>query len=259
MEGLKLQLFADGGAEPAPQPQAAAQPTPVPQNQPQLNLNDLVSNISNKINETLNQRLSPIEQKLNQPAPLSKEQIEEQNESIRQQFENDPMTFVKNIQEQAKKQAMDELQPSIQKFEQLNNKMTWKDTVGQFLQQNPEAHKNMTQISQVLQENPGLLSTKNPLDSAYKIALSSNLIGNGGNVVQGVLGNEDYKKQIMADPSLREAIIQEYQASLNNGTSKGLPPIMGNNQGGSIPASGGQSPLNLKEAKQAALRRFNQQ
>ena len=117
----------------------------------------------------------------------------------------------------------------------------------------------MTQISQVLQENPGLLSTKNPLDSAYKIALSSNLIGNGGNVVQGVLGNEDYKKQIMADPALREAIIQEYQASLNNGTSQGLPPIMGNNQGGSIPASGGQSPLNLKEAKQAALRRFNQQ
>jgi len=259
LEPLKLQLFAEGVQPPQQtEPQVVPQPTPTPQNQPQLNINELVSNISNKINETLNQRLSPIEQKLNQPAPLSKEQIDEQNESIRQQFENDPMTFVKNIQEQAKKQAMDELQPSIQKFEQLNNKMTWKDTVGQFLQQNPDAQNNMTQISQVLQENPGLMSTKNPLDAAYKIAVSSNLIGSGGNVVQGVLGNEEYKKQIMQDPTLREQIIQEYQASLNNGTSKGLPPIMGNNQGGSIPASGGETPKNLKEARMSALRRYQQ-
>lgn len=250
---LDLQHFAED---------ATQAPTQTPQQAPQLDINDLVSNISNKINDTLNQRLSPIEQKLNQPAQPTKEQLEAQNESIRQQFENNPAEFVRNIQQQAEQSAIQkikaEIDPDIQETKQLKNRLTWQDTVRQFTSQNPEATKHMQEISQVLQENPGLMQTKNPLDVAYKIAVSSNLIGNGG-IVQGVLGNEEYKKQIMSDPTLREQIIQEYQTQLNNGTSKGLPPIMGNTQGGSIPASGGQTPLNLKEAKQAALRRFQGQ
>lgn len=220
--------------------------------QPQVNINDLVTNISNQINETLNQRLSPIEAKLNQPTA---EQIEEQNERIRQQFENNPMEFVKGIQEQAKQQAMQELQPQIQQVNQLGNKLSWQDKIRQFTSQNPEASKYMPQITEVLKGNPSLMGTSNPLDSAYKMAVANNLLGNGGNVVQGILGNEDYKAQIMQNPELKQAIIQEYQNQLNGG-GKGLPPIMGNAPGGSIPASGGEVPRSLKEAKQAALRRL---
>ena len=191
--------------------------------------------------------------------PPTREEIEAQNEAIRQQFENNPLEFVKSIQEQAKQQALNEFQskydPMIQQTEELNNKLTWQDSVRQFMSSNPEAQNYMPQITQVLQENPGLLSTQNPLDIAYSIAVSKNLMGNGGNVVQGVLSNEEYKKQIMQDPTLKQAIIQEYQQGLNSG-QQGLPPIMGNQQGGSIPASGGEMPKNLKEAKQAALRRF---
>ena len=257
---LSLQHFAEGVQPPQQtEPQVTPQPTPTPQNQPQLNINDLVSNISNKINETLNQRLSPIEQRMNQPTA---EQIEAQNESIRQQFETNPSEFIKNIQQQAKEQAMTEFQakydPIIKKTEQLGNKLSWQDQVRRFTASNPEATKHMTEITQVLQENPELMATKNPLDKAYKLAMSNNLMGSNGNIIENILGNEDYKAQIMQNPQLREAIIQEYQNGLNNGTAQVIPPMMGNQGGTSIPASTGSQPNNLKEAKQAALRRFQQ-
>lgn len=259
---LNLQHFAEP-AEPQKTEPQPTEPTPqATQATPQLDINDIVSNISSKINDTLNQRLSPIEQKLSQPSQPTREEIEAQNEQIRQQLENDPMGFVKQIQEQAKQSAMEEFKakydPMIQKTEQLNNKLTWQDKIRQFVSENPEAQKNMPLIKQVLEENQDLMQTSDPLGIAYKLAMSNNLLGNGGNIVQGVLGNEEYKKQIMSDPAIREAIIQEYQASLNNGTSKGIPPIMGNQQGGSIPASGGETPKNLKEARMSALRRFQQ-
>lgn len=262
IEKLKLQLFADGVTEPIPQQQEPMQqPQVQPQQQPQVDINDLVSNISNRINDTLNQRLSPIEQRLNQPQPLTREQIEEQNENIRQQFENNPMEFVKSIQQQAKEQAMNEFKtqydPMIKQTQMLNNKLSWQDQVREFTSSNPEAQKYMPQITQVLQENPGLINTKNPLDAAYKVAVANNLLGNGGDVVQGILSNEEYKTQIMQNPELKQAIIQEYQNQLNSG-QPGIPPIMGNAPGGSIPVSGGETPKNLKEARMSALRRFQQ-
>lgn len=263
IQGLKLQLFADGGinpteptpqAQPIQQPQAQPQP---PQQQPQVDINDLVSNISNRINDTLNQRLSPIEQRMNQQTP---EQLEAQNEKIRQQFETNPMEFVKSIQDQAKEQALSEFKnqydPMIKETQQLGNKMKWQDQVRQFNSQNPEAQKYMPQITEVLRGNPGLMSTSNPLDSAYKMAVANNLLGNGGDVVQGILGNEEYRQQIMQNPELKQAIIQEYQQGLNSG-QQGIPPLMGS-QGGNIPAGGGETPNNLKEAKAAAIRRFQQ-
>lgn len=263
IQGLKLQLFNDGGTNPTePTPQAQpiqqpqAQPQP-PQQQPQVDINDLVSNISNRINDTLNQRLSPIEQRMNQQTP---EQLEAQNEQIRQQFENNPMEFVKSIQDQAKEQALSEFknqyEPMIKETQQLGNKMKWQDQVRQFNSQNPEAQKYIPQITEVLRGNPGLMSTSNPLDSAYKMAVANNLLGNGGNVVQGILGNEEYRQQIMQNPELKQAIIQEYQQGLNSG-QQGIPPLMGS-QGGNIPAGGGETPNNLKEAKAAAIRRFQQ-
>jgi hypothetical protein len=237
-----------------PTPQAQPQP---PQQQPQVDINDLVSNISNRINDTLNQRLSPIEQRMNQQTP---EQLEAQNEQIRQQFENNPMEFVKSIQDQAKEQALSEFKnqydPMIKETQQLGNKMKWQDQVRQFNSQNPEAQKYIPQITEVLRGNPGLMSTSNPLDSAYKMAVANNLLGNGGNVVQGILGNEEYRQQIMQNPELKQAIIQEYQQGLNSG-QQGIPPLMGS-QGGNIPAGGGETPNNLKEAKAAAIRRFQQ-
>lgn len=257
---LNLQHFAEP-AEPALRQEQAPQVAPQPvQAAPQLDINEIVSNLSNRINDTLNQRLSPIEQKLNAPVQPTREEIEEQNEQIRQQFETDPMGFVKQIQEQAKQSAMDEFKnkydPMLQQTEQLNNKFKWQDTVRQFTSENPEAQKNMPQIIQVLNENPELMGTKDPLGIAYKLAASNNLLGNGGNIVDNVLGNEEYVKQIMQNPTLKEQIIQEYQQGLNNGTSQKLPPIMGNGQGGSIPVSGGETPKNLKEARMSALRRF---
>ena len=78
----------------------------------------------------------------------------------------------------------------IKETQQLGNKMKWQDQVRQFNSQNPEAQKYIPQITEVLRGNPGLMSTSNPLDSAYKMAVANNLLGNGGNVVQGILGNE---------------------------------------------------------------------
>lgn len=268
LQGLKLQLFNDGGV---PQPQPQAQPTPQPQGQPPqaqpqqppIDVNSLVNNISSRIDQALNQRLAPIEQRINQP---TQEQIEEQNEQIRQQFETNPIEFVRRIQEEAKQQALNEVKaqydPLIQQTQQLNNRLSWQDNIRNFLSSNPQAQQYLPQITQVIQENPGLLNTNNPLDIAYKTVISNSLLGNGGNLIEGILGNEEIKNQLLQNETIRQQIIQEYQNGLNNG-NPGLPPLMGNNQTGThIPASSGERPANMKEAKQAALRRlqaFSQQ
>lgn len=224
---LKLQLFAE----------------PV-----QPNISELVNGLSAKIGN--------IEQKLNQPTP---EQIEAQNEQIRQQFENNPAEFVKSIQEQAKQQAMQEVQskyePIIQQTQQLNNRLSWQDQVRQFTSQNPDAVKALPEITQVLQENPALMGTQDPLGTAYRLAMSNKLMANG-NPIDSMLANDEYKAQLLQNPQLREMIIQEYQQGLNNGNGQVVPPMMGNQGGTSIPASTGEQPNNLKEASQSALRRL---
>jgi len=263
LQGLKLQLFNDGGV---PQPQPQPTPTPQPQEQPPqaqpqqppIDINSLVNNISSRIDQTLNQRLAPIEQRMNQP---TQEQIEAQNEKIRQQFESNPMEFVKSIQEQAKQQALNEIKaqydPLIQQTQSLNNRLSWQDRVRNFMSTNPEAQEYLPQITQVVQENPGLLNTDNPLDIAYKTVISNSLLGNGGNLVEGILGNEDLKNQLLQNEAVKQQIIQEYQQGLNGGTGKELPPLMGNNQTGTqIPASTGELPKNMKEAKLSAIRRL---
>jgi hypothetical protein len=225
-------------------------------NESQPNMNDIINNLSTKISQTLDQRLQPIEQRLNQQTP---EQIEAQNEQIRQQFENNPMEFVKSIQEQAKQQAMSEFQakyePIIKQTQQLGNRLSWQDQVRQFTSTNPEAAKVLPEITQVLQENPALMGTKDPLGTAYRLAMSNKLLANG-NPIDSILGNEEYKAQLLQNPQLKEMIIQEYQQGLNTGNGQAVPPMMGNQGGTSIPASTGEQPNNLKEASQSALRRL---
>lgn len=224
---LKLQLFAEPG---------------------QPNISELVNGLSAKIGN--------IEQKLNQPTP---DQIEAQNEQIRQQFETNPAEFVKSIQEQAKQQAMQEVQskyePIMQQTQQLNNRLSWQDQVRQFTSQNPDAAKALPEITQVLQENPALMGTQDPLGTAYRLAMSNKLMANG-NPIDSMLANDEYKAQLLQNPQLREMIIQEYQQGLNNGNGQAVPPMMGNQGGTSIPASTGEQPANLKEASQSALRRL---
>jgi hypothetical protein len=263
LQGLKLQLFNDGGV---PQPQPQPTPTPQPQEQPPqaqpqqppIDINSLVNNLSARIDQTLNQRLAPIEQRMNQP---TQEQIEEQNEQIRQQFESNPIEFVRRIQEEAKQQALNEIKeqydPLIQQTQSLNNRLSWQDNVRNFMSANPEAQKYLPQIVQVIQENPGLVNTQDPLGIAYKTVISNSLLGNGGNLVEGILSNEDLKNQLLQNEAIKQQIIQEYQQGLNNGTGKELPPLMGNNQTGTqIPASTGELPKNMKEAKLSAIRRL---
>lgn len=258
MAKLKLQLFAEGGTPPQPTPQQPMQqpmqqPTPQPQ---QPNISELVNGLASQINQTLDQRLGPIEQRLNQPQPMTPEQIEEQKENIRQQFENDPIGYQNSLLELAEQRITKKFEPELQKARQAVNERMWEKQVNQFKSQNPEAQKYMPQIVEVIKSNPGLMNTANPLDSAYKMAVANNLLGNGGNVVQGILGNEEYKAQLMQNPQLREMIIQDYQNGLNSGTQQAIPPMMGNQGGTSIPASTGEQPNNLKEASSSALRRL---
>lgn len=261
LQGLKLQLFNDGGVpqpQPQPTPQPQEQPPQAQPQQPPIDINSLVNNLSARIDQTLNQRLAPIEQKMNQP---TQEQIEEQNEQIRQQFESNPIEFVRRIQEEAKQQALNEIKeqydPLIQQTQSLNNRLSWQDKVRNFMSANPEAQKYLPQIVQTIQENPGLVNTQDPLGIAYKTVISNSLLGNGGNLVEGILSNEDLKNQLLQNEAIKQQIIQEYQQGLNNGTGKELPPLMGNNQTGTqIPASTGELPKNMKEAKLSAIRRL---
>lgn len=247
---------------PAQQPQGMPQQTV--QQQPAFDVNSMMQQLSESINSSIDSRLGAFEERINQPKGMTPEQREEMNFKIREEFENDPMGFMERIRTEAQNNAVEALKqeyaPMFEQTQQLNNRLSWKERLGNFIGEHPEAQAYLSQINMILQENPVLIGSEDPLMTAYQMATARNLMGDSGDILSNILGNEQYKSQILQNPDIKQAIINEYQQQLNGGrgmSSTNLPPMMGNNQSGtSIPASGGEAPRNLKEAKQAALRRL---
>lgn len=227
-----------------------------------------VGAITRSLNSVLDAKLSGFEERLmqqqQQPPPMTAEQREEMNYKLREQFDSDPMAFMEQMKSEAEQNALNKLQqqyqPMFEQTQQLNNRLNWHNKVRDFMTANPSAQAYSTEMTLILRENPQLMQSANPLQTAYQMATARELVGqNGGNVVDNMMNNNKYREQLVNNEALRQAIIQDYTNKLNGQMSQAqqMPPIMGNNQSGStIPASGGETPRNLSEAKQSALRRI---
>lgn len=248
-----------------PQMQAEAQPQAQPQ-QPVIDVNAITNSLNSVLDAKLNgfqERMLQQQQQQAQNQPLTQEQKDELNYKLREQFESDPMSFVNNLKAEAEQNAINKLnqqyKPMFEQTQQLNNRLNWQSKVQDFMRANPSAQAYATEMSLILKENPALMQTQNPLGTAYQMATAKDIVGQGGNVIDNMMGNDRYRQQLMGNEQLRQAIIEDYRNQLNGQMSQAqnIPPIMGNNQSGStIPASGGETPRNLSEAKQAALRRM---
>ena len=249
----------------APEANPANPPVQATQ-QPTIDVNALTNQLNsvldNKFNNFQQQMLQ--QQQAQQAAqPMTQEQKDELNYKLREQFESDPMSFVNNLKAEAEQNAINKLnqqyKPMFEQTQQLNNRLNWQNKVQDFMRANPSAQAYATEMTLILKENPALMQTQNPLGTAYQMATAKDLVGQGGNVIDNMMGNDRYRQQLMGNEQLRQAIIEDYRNQLNGQMSQAqqMPPIMGNNQSGSsIPASGGELPRNLSEAKQAALRRM---
>lgn len=221
-----------------------------------INIDDLIQKISQNVDATLTNKLGEFKN-----PQMTQEQIELNNEKIREEFAENPSAFMEKMskiaEENAFKKIQTEISPKIENIMNLEGKMKWREEVNRFLTQNPQATQYMPQMQQVLSENQTLMNTSNPLEVAYKMVAANQFVGDGGDVVDNILANEELSSKFLQNPKLKEAIIKQYQDSLNGINSNNIPPLMGNQGGGQgAPISGGTAPRNLKEARQSALRRL---
>lgn len=217
-----------------------------------VDIDQIVGNISQLIDEKLGN---------NNNNAMTPEQREEMNYKLREEFDNDPLAFMEKYKSESEQSALKKFEETygslLQNTQQLNTKLAMQDATRQFLTQNPNANEYIPLMQEILNQNPYISQAPNPLQIAYELATAKSVIGQGGDVVSGVLGNENYRNKLKQDETLRKEIITEYQNSLNNGGGTKLPSIMGNSHtGSSISASSGESPMNLKQARESALRRL---
>lgn len=190
------------------------------------------------------------------------EQVREEQEALIEEFNSNPNAVLNRFQQQAKEEAMNAVNPMINELTEKLNSVQWSDAVRRFAGQNPNAQAYSKQMNEIIRTNPMIadIARKDPIQ-ALNLSLSQAMtqtIAPNGNVVEGVLGNEEMRKQIASNPELKKQIIDEYLASLNGGQAEQIPPIAGNGSAApNIAPTPVNKPQNLQDAKKSALAYFN--
>lgn len=246
---MNLQLFAEGDIPPQ-QVQAPQQAQP----------DNQVLNILSG----LRQEVNGMNQRLNTPAPKSAEQVQADRERLLEEFNSNPDAVLNRIQQAAETRAVQKAESSFKPvMDQMQTQMQaiqWSDATRRFIGSNPSAAAYSDAMSNILKTNPILaeVAKKSP-DQALKLAHSqavSEALAPNGDVMAGITGNEALKNQILSNPDIKQAIINEYIASLNGG-AQGVPPIMGNGTAtpGIAPTQANQ-PHTMQDARKSAEARI---
>lgn len=295
---MNLQLFADDPITPATTPSAApapaavpatqalpgaqaapaASPAPAPAQAPSPSAVNMPMPGASSTPDTsaevlsalsaLTQSVQGLQSSSNQPTQPTPEELAAKNEALLNELNSNPQAVFDRIRQEAEDNAMakanEKVNAVVAPLQQKAQQAEWQNQTRRFFASNPRASQYSKVMSQIIQSNPDMteLAKTNPkaaLERSHQIAVGQQLAGDGGDIVGGILSNEELKTQIMSNPDIQKQIIDNYVASLNGGPATGLPPVLGN--GGSnttIAPTPQNTPKSMKESKQAALARFAQ-
>jgi hypothetical protein len=220
-----------------------------------------------KANQQVQQQT--VQQPLQQtPQGMTPEQIEERNLQLAELVMNDPMAFMKQIQEEAKNQSLSEaekkiaefkaqVEPYLQKSKQQEEQQIWNAKVQDFITVldpagnplHPEMGKPEVQqaMAEIFNKIPNLHENPEALDVAYRYAIGQ--LSTPGNQTaiepMKLFEDDNFVKQAAMNPKIMELAKAEYLKTIKNGNP---PPVMGSTTTGTPSAIVQDKPKNIKEA-----------
>lgn len=278
---MNLQIFADdpkaapteavvAGAQAPAQAQAQASTQAPSVNMPMPGAAQATPDTSADVLTALSaltQSVQGLQSSANKQAQPSAEEVEAKNEALLNELNSNPQAFFDKFRQEAEKNASAKAEEKINSvvapLQQKAQQAEWRTQTIRFFAQNPKSAQYSKTMSKIIQSNPDMtdLAKSNPkaaLERSYQMAVGQQFAGDGGDIVGGILGNEDLKGQILSNPDIQKQIIAQYVASLNGGSAAGIPPVLGNGANNSVIAPTPQNrPTNMKESKASALARMS--
>jgi len=219
-------------------------------------LKDLITGLSTN--------MESIQSQVSQQREKTPKQINAENEELLERLNTNAGGVLNEFAKRAREEAIKEMSTKYEEErkqvrEQLQN-IQWKDAVRSFVAENPNSVVYAEQMNKLMAENPNLieLAKKSPsqaLNASYKMAVGSQLMGQDGNIVDGIMNNEELLTQILSNPDVKKRIIEDYTSSLNSTT----PPIIGGNASTQpITITPENKPKTLEQGRASALARVRQ-
>jgi len=219
-----------------------------------------------KSNETMKAEFEAKLQALAQPQQPQAAPVQPEDEfagldaeGMLEKFYADPTgvvgKLVEKIVDSRVKPLEGKLNPIMERNEYQQNLDIWNEAITGFNTSNPDMPEFLDGMKQYIAEN-NLQGSKEPqkvLKNAYTYAKGLKYAPPTDPAT--LLNDENFVKQVTANPSIREAIIKEHLASVR-GTQNSIPPSISGNSSSNAPAMPPLKATSIREATERAAARI---
>lgn len=190
-----------------------------------------------------------------QPQGPTAEEIESFSQQYMDQFYENPIAanqmlfqspFMQDVLNQRIEAAVNQILGPMQQKEQFNTE------VQTMSQKYPDFNTHIDAMQEVIDKNPKLAELG--LETVYMVAKGQNAQPTPG--VEQLLQDPAFKQNLMANEQFKNEIINQYMQNRTT-TNQQIPPVMGNQPGGSTPTIPAQSPKSIGEASKMFSRFLN--
>lgn len=153
--------------------------------------------------------------------------------------------FQSQVEAYVQKHVMPLVQPIVQERE-------YSQQANQLSQKYPDFVQHVPQIRQLFQQNPALADMPGGMEYAYLAAKGMTAQSQPAPTPEQMLQDPNFIQQILGNEQIRNQMISQYVTNRSD-TNQQIPPVMGNQPGGSPPAMPPEEPKSWRDATKAFL------
>lgn len=168
----------------------------------------------------------------------------EDNEQFMSQWYDSPISTVQQlIERQVQSLVESQVKPII---EPIQRERQYSQELQQLASKHSDFQEHLPVMQQIVQSNPNLASQG--LETVYWVAKGQNVQPQQPTYTPDqLLQDPQFRQQLLGDEKLRNEIVSSYMQQRQQ-TNQQVPPVMGNQPGGSPPAMPDEKPKTIREA-----------
>lgn len=167
----------------------------------------------------------------------------EDNEQFMNQWYDSPIATVQElIQRQVQQLVESQVKPVI---EPIQRERQYSQEIQQLSQRHADFQQHLPVMQQLVQQNPQL--AEQGLETVYWVARGQQAQAQPTYTPEQMLNDPQFRQQLLGNEGLRNEIVSTYMQQRQQ-TNQQVPPVMGNQPGGSPPAMPEQRPKSIREA-----------
>lgn len=208
------------------------------------------------INEKLQNQQTQVQDPAQQTSQEPEVDILNDSEALSEMLYSDPAKVIQMLKDNVKAEMQAQVQPILDERADNQRRQDWTRKVDEFSAQHPDTAQWAEPMSRIIMANPTLRDNPNGLEIAYQAAKGQQYQAPADPA--SYLQNEEFvKNNVLSNPKIKEQIIQQYLAELQNG---GTPVTIGQSPvSGSTTLTPPKRPTTLEEASQMAQSWFDKQ